>query len=43
MRIMEHEKIVKMVRTNHNTHAVDTIDDLLTVSQLMRSKKIRNN
>ncbi len=35
MRILEHGKKVRMVPTLHNTKAVDTLEDLATVSQLM--------
>ena len=36
MRILEHGIKVRMVRTNYNTHAVDTLDDLKTVERLMQ-------
>ena len=35
IRILEHGMKVRMVFTEHKTHAVDTIEDLLTVSKLM--------
>ena len=35
MRILEHGMKVRMVFTEHKTHAVDTPEDLLTVSKLM--------
>jgi 3-deoxy-manno-octulosonate cytidylyltransferase (CMP-KDO synthetase) len=34
-RILEHGYTVKMVFTKHNTYAVDTINDLIKVEQLM--------
>jgi 3-deoxy-manno-octulosonate cytidylyltransferase (CMP-KDO synthetase) len=36
MRVLEHGIKVRMVRTNYNTHAVDTLDDLKTVERLMQ-------
>jgi len=36
MRVLEHGLKVKMVPTRHDTHAVDTPDDLRLVEQLMR-------
>ena len=37
MRIIEHGKNVKMVPTYHDTHAVDTLEDLKKVEKLMIS------
>jgi 3-deoxy-manno-octulosonate cytidylyltransferase (CMP-KDO synthetase) len=37
MRILEHGKKVKMVTTKHQTHPVDTKEDLLRVEELMRA------
>ena len=36
MRILEHGLNVRMVQTNFNTHAVDTLDDLKKVTDLIR-------
>jgi 3-deoxy-manno-octulosonate cytidylyltransferase (CMP-KDO synthetase) len=36
MRVLEHGKKVKMVPTKHQTHPVDTQEDLLRVEELMR-------
>ncbi len=37
MRILEHGLEVRMVPTRHDTHAVDTPDDLVRVEQMMQS------
>ncbi len=36
MRVLEHGLKVKIVPATHNTHAVDTLDDLKTVERLMQ-------
>ena len=36
MRVLEHGMKVKMVQTKHQTHAVDTLDDLKKVEALMQ-------
>jgi len=38
MRVLEHGMKVKMVPTNYNTHAVDTINDLIIVEKQMQTK-----
>ena len=40
MRILEHGMKVRMVPTNHNTQAVDTLDDLKKVERLIVSLTI---
>tara|TARA_B100002052_G_scaffold275917_1_gene280227 strand:- start:6453 stop:7220 length:768 start_codon:yes stop_codon:yes gene_type:complete len=37
LRILEHGLKVKMIPTDHNTHAVDTMEDLLKVEKIMKS------
>jgi len=37
LRVLEHGLRVRMAPTRHNTHAVDTIDDLRKVELLMQS------
>ncbi|MBU2538863.1 MAG: 3-deoxy-manno-octulosonate cytidylyltransferase [Proteobacteria bacterium] len=37
LRVLEHGMKVRMIPTRHNTHAVDTPADLLTVEQLMQA------
>ena len=39
MRILEHGMKVRMAPTGHNTQAVDTLDDLRKVEQLMRDSR----
>jgi 3-deoxy-manno-octulosonate cytidylyltransferase (CMP-KDO synthetase) len=38
MRVLENELSVKMVPTNHNTYAVDTQEDLIKVSKLIKKR-----
>jgi len=38
MRVLEHGLKVRMIPTRHESHAVDTIDDLIKVEQLMAVK-----
>jgi 3-deoxy-manno-octulosonate cytidylyltransferase (CMP-KDO synthetase) len=38
MRVLEHGLKVKMIPTAYNTHAVDTVEDLKKVEELMRDK-----
>jgi len=38
MRILEHGLNIRMVPTNYNTYAVDTLDDLKKVEKVMRKK-----
>ena len=40
MRVLEHGMKVRMVATNYNTHAVDTLDDLKTVERLMKTESL---
>ena len=37
MRILENGYKVRMIPTDYNTYAVDTLDDLIKVERLMRS------
>ncbi len=37
MRVLEHGEKVRMVRTRHKSRAVDTVEDLLLVEQLMKA------
>ena len=39
MRVLEHGKKVKMIPTQHQTHSVDTKEDLVFVENLMRESK----
>jgi len=39
MRVLEHGKKVKMIPTQHQTHSVDTKEDLAFVENLMRESK----
>ena len=38
LRVLEHGMKVRMVPTNYNTHAVDTLDDLKTVEKLLQTE-----
>ena len=38
MRVLEHGRKVRMIPTAYNTHAVDTVEDLKKVEELMRDK-----
>ena len=40
MRVLEHGMNVRMVPTKHETHAVDTLDDLKTVERLMQTDSL---
>ena len=39
MRVLEHGKKVKMIPTQHQTHSVDTKEDLVFVENLMKERK----
>ena len=39
MRVLEHGLKVRMIPTDHDTHAVDTKEDLVTVERLMAEKR----
>ena len=41
MRVLEHGRKVRMIPTAYNTHAVDTVEDLKKVEELMRATRIK--